>query len=57
LVREKFLTTAGRAIGAERAAESARMIENMEQLSPTELARLTRGLVIAEKRSHPSIGS
>jgi 2-methylcitrate dehydratase PrpD len=45
LVREKFLTTAGRTIGTERAAESARMIENMERLSPAKIVQLTRGLV------------
>jgi len=40
LMREKFTTTAGSVIGTERAAEAAGMIENIERLSPAEIARL-----------------
>ena len=48
LMHEKFVTTVGGVIGAERAAEAAGMIENMERLSAADMARLTRGLITTE---------
>lgn len=40
LMREKFAASAGSVIGAERAAEAARLIEDLESLSPTGVERL-----------------
>ncbi len=40
LMREKFAASAGSVIGAERAAEAARLIEDLESLSPAGVERL-----------------
>jgi 2-methylcitrate dehydratase PrpD len=40
LMREKFLAAAGGVVGAQRAAQAADLIEELESLSQTEVARL-----------------
>jgi 2-methylcitrate dehydratase PrpD len=40
LMREKYVNAAGRVIGAHAAVESADLIEQLESLSPSDLARL-----------------